>query len=172
MPNLILAAAPDERILWQHRPAWREFICSLVFGVLLLPVFGLGVIVLLYVIVARFRYVYLVTEERVACEVGILSRDISEIDILDLRDISLHQSLLQRILRTGDVGFSSAGQAGVEVMFRGVSHPELVKKIVRRQKKEINQEKTTQPTLVEPASIEQSGPESPTLSNHQGFLRR
>ncbi|GEM_PF-2188816 len=136
MANIILPDS-DERILWQHRPAWREFILWLVLGTLLLAALGLGIIIFLCVTIARFRCLYLVTEERVTCRVGFLCHDISEIDILDLRDISLHQSLLQRILRTGDVGFSSAGQAGVEVMFKGVSYPERVKEIVRQRKREI-----------------------------------
>lgn len=139
MANIVLPDS-DERILWQHRPAWREFIPWLVLGALLLAVLGLGIIIFLCVTVARLRCLYLITEDRVACRVGFLCHDISEIDILDLRDISLHQTLWQRILRTGDVGFSSAGQAGVEVVFRGVSHPELVKEIVRQQKREIRRE--------------------------------
>lgn len=152
--SFILANATDEQILWQKRPAWRDFMVSLIFGVLLLPVLGFGVIILLYVIIERFRCLYLVTEDRVACKVGILARDVSEIDILDLRDISLHQSFLQRILGTGDVGFSSAGQAGVEVTFKGVIHPERVKEIVRRRKREIQRELFRESGPAEPETDE------------------
>jgi uncharacterized membrane protein YdbT with pleckstrin-like domain len=138
--NLTFAEAGDEQILWQSRPAWRDFFALLMFGVFMLPVFGLGLIILIYVTIERFRCLYLVTEDRVVCKTGILARDVSEVDILDLRDISLHQSFIQKILCTGDVGFSSAGQSGVEVMFKGVSRPERVKEIVRQRKRELQRE--------------------------------
>jgi len=136
MASFSLANEDDEQILWQNRPAWREFSWSLLLAILLLPLYGLGLIALIYVIIERFQNLYIITEDRVMCEHGILSRDVSEVDILDLRDIALHQSLWQRVIGTGDVGFSSAGQAGVEVVFKGVTHPEWVKEIVRRRKRE------------------------------------
>ena len=139
-----MTIVPDDRdneeILWQNRPAWRDFIGTLAFGIVLIPLIGLGVLVLLYVIILRFRCLYVVTERRVSCSIGIMSRHVSEVDIVDLRDISLHQSFIQKILRTGDVGFSSAGQGGVEVLFRGVSRPERIKEMVRRRKRQLQQE--------------------------------
>jgi uncharacterized membrane protein YdbT with pleckstrin-like domain len=130
----------EEEILWQNRQSWREFFFSLVFGFVLLFFYGLGLIVILYVMIERFRCLYIVTSYRAVCETGILSRDISEIDILDTRDMSIHQSLWQRLLKTGDVELSSAGRPGAEVIFKGVKYPEDVIDIVRQRKREIQRE--------------------------------
>jgi uncharacterized membrane protein YdbT with pleckstrin-like domain len=140
MARFDFAEEPEEEVLWEKRPAWREFCGSLLIGAALLPLYGIGFFVLLYVFIERFRRLYFVTGERVVCESGILSRDVNEVDIIDLRDISLHQSLWQRLLGTGDVEFSSAGRPGVEVTFRGVWRPREIQDIVRRRKRELQRE--------------------------------
>lgn len=58
---------------------------------------------------------------------GIVSRHVHSIRIRDLRNINVRQSILQRILGIGDVEFSSAGGAGIEVTFYGVTRPMALK---------------------------------------------
>lgn len=58
---------------------------------------------------------------------GIISRDVHSIRVRDLRNINVRQSILQRILGIGDVEFSSAGGAGIEVTFFGVKAPLALK---------------------------------------------
>lgn len=148
MPNLILADSIDEQIIWQSRPAWRDFIFLLLLGTALLPILGIGVFVFVYVSIARLRHLYVVTEERCASQEGLLCRHLSEIDIVDVRDISLDQSFLQRLLRTGDLGLSSAGQDGIEVVFKGIGCPEQVKEMVRRRKRELQCEMLRESSLL------------------------
>jgi len=130
----------EQEILWQNRQSWREFFWPLLAGVALLPFYGVGFIVLLYAFIERFKCLYIVSAYRAQCKTGILSRDVSEIDIIDTRDISLHQSFWQRVLRTGDVELSSAGRPGAEVIFKGVKYPQEIVELVRRQKREIQRE--------------------------------
>jgi len=130
----------EEEILWQNRQSWREFFWPMLAGVALLPFYGVGFIVLLYVFIERFKCLYIVTAYRAQCKTGILSRDVSEIDIIDTRDISMHQTLWQRVLRTGDVELSTAGRPGAEVVFKGVKYPQAIVDLVRRRKREIQLE--------------------------------
>lgn len=130
----------EEEILWENRQSWREFCLSLLLGAVLLFFYGIGLIILLYVLIERFKCLYLVTSYRAACRTGILSRDVSEIDIIDTRDISIHQTLWQRVLKTGDVELSSAGRPGAEVIFKGVKYPEDLVDLVHQRKREIQRE--------------------------------
>jgi len=130
----------EDEILWENWQSWKEFLGLLALGFVLLFFYGVGLIVLFYVLVERYSRLYFITSYRAVCRVGILSRDVSEIDIIDVRDISIHQTLWQRMLRIGDVELSSAGRPGVEVTFTGVKYPQEVVEIVRRRKREIRRE--------------------------------
>ena len=130
----------EEETLWENRQSWREFMLSLLLGVALLAFYGVGILVLLYVLIERFKCIYLVTSYRAQCRTGILSRDRSEIDIVDIRDLSVHQTLWQRMLGTGDVELSSAGRPGAEVVFKGIKRPQEVIDLVHDRKLEILRE--------------------------------
>ena len=58
---------------------------------------------------------------------GIIGRDVQSIRVQDLRNVNVRQTIWQRLLGVGDVEFSSAGGAGVEVTFYGVTDPLGVK---------------------------------------------
>jgi len=77
-------------------------------------------------------YTYVVREDSVMSRQGILRRSSTEVRIGDIRAIRVRQSLLQRILHIGDVGFSSAAGDGEEVVFTGVSDPEGMKQLVQQ----------------------------------------
>ena len=76
-------------------------------------------------------YTYVVRNDAVYCRKGLLSRDSNEIRIADIRAINVRQSLSARILRVGDIGFSSAAGDEEEVTFMGVPDPIGVKKLVQ-----------------------------------------
>ena len=63
---------------------------------------------------------------------GIIGRDVQSIRVQDLRNVNVRQTIFQRLLGVGDVEFSSAGGAGVEVTFYGVTDPLGVKDRVMR----------------------------------------
>ena len=63
---------------------------------------------------------------------GIIGRDVQSIRVQDLRNVNVRQSIFQRLFGVGDVEFSSAGGAGVEVTFYGVLDPLGVKDRVMR----------------------------------------
>ncbi|NMC20383.1 MAG: PH domain-containing protein [Thermogutta sp.] len=109
--------------------------------------FGLGSVeILLFIIIPlltiiilildRNSRVYTVTTTRVMSESGIISRRVSEVGTRDIRFIDLKQGVLQRLLGLGSVSIGSAGHAGVEVEFAGISNPQGVRDIIRRVKDE------------------------------------
>ena len=80
----------------------------------------IGVVVLLY---RHYVWRFSINSSAIESCYGIISRNVHSIRIRDLRNINVRQSILQRILGIGDVEFSSAGGAGIEVTFFGVANP-------------------------------------------------
>lgn len=110
------------------RPAFRNYIVQLGFGVLLLPVYGLGLIFLIGPIYQRLSNSYHIENGRIENKKGLISRDINSIKLNNLRSINLKQGIFQRIVGTGNLEFSSSGGAGVEVVFKGVKKPTDLKR--------------------------------------------
>jgi uncharacterized membrane protein YdbT with pleckstrin-like domain len=88
----------------------------------------------LLVVVAfrRYSWRYTIDDRTIESRHGVIARNVQSIRIQDLRNVNVRQSLVQRLLRVGNVEFSSAGGAGIEVVFHGVSDPMAVKALAQR----------------------------------------
>lgn len=93
---------------------------------------GAAVILFLVVLYRHFCWTFTVSEDLVESQRGIIGRDVASTRIRDLRNVNVRQSLFQRIFGVGDVEFSSAGGAGIEVCFHGVKRPMEVKRLVQQ----------------------------------------
>jgi len=82
------------------------------------------------------RYVtrYSVTTRRVAERHGMIARREIEIEIRDIRMLSVEQSVLQRILGLGTLKIGTAAEAGIEIAFRGVGDPAGLKEKIAIQR--------------------------------------
>ena len=141
---------------YRDRPAWRNQWWQITIAALLPIVFILtayageryvsnatvhAVLVMLaaifvyliaVVVYRRFSWRYTIDGDTVESREGVIARNVQSIRIQDLRNINVKQSLVQRLLRVGDVEFSSAGGGGVEVVFFGVEYPMRVKALAQR----------------------------------------
>jgi uncharacterized membrane protein YdbT with pleckstrin-like domain len=79
----------------------------------------------------RFR----VANGTVAATYGLLSQETHEIEIRDIKDIVLKQSLLGRMLGHGTLEFSSAGRDTAEVVFEAIPRAKAVKDLVTQLKR-------------------------------------
>lgn len=149
MPSRITEKRPaEERTLWEGRRSfwnwWLRLMTADLFLLLALALWWAGhgrwsvwaVLAALLahatVLVQRASSLYAVTSERVIARNGLLSTRTDEVDIRDVRNISVEQSFFQRLLKLGDIGVSSAGSDGVEVVFTGIPEASAVKEIIRR----------------------------------------
>lgn len=80
---------------------------------------------------ARLTTRYVITNRSLSAEVGLFTRTSNEIRIVDIRGIAVRQSLIDRIIRTGDIAFSSSAGDSEEVIFRAVSNPVAIKELVK-----------------------------------------
>ncbi|NNJ25425.1 PH domain-containing protein [Alienimonas chondri] len=72
-----------------------------------------------------------VTGQRTTFRFGLISRDTSEVQHDDIRNLQVEQSGFDRLLGVGDLFLSSSGQDGLEIHAYGIPHPEHVADVVR-----------------------------------------
>lgn len=72
-----------------------------------------------------------VTDDRSIYQQGLVSRETSEVQHNDVRNIQLDQSFIQRLLKVGDIGISSSGQDDLEIVARRLPHPQRIIERIR-----------------------------------------
>jgi uncharacterized membrane protein YdbT with pleckstrin-like domain len=81
------------------------------------------VIVLFVGLFKRIATTYTISSQRLTIRTGILSRQLHEARLERVQNVNYQQSLLERILQVGTVTFDTAGEAGFNFSFVGVSEP-------------------------------------------------
>jgi uncharacterized membrane protein YdbT with pleckstrin-like domain len=147
-----------ERILWQGRPSWRSNLSHFLVWVpiALLPAIIAGAltakdqdtgldysvwiaisIILAILVVAidairRYATYYVVTTQRLRVRRGILSRREQTARFDRVQNVSISQSLMDRLLSVGAVSFDTAGtdEHHSEFTFAGISDPQSLVRIV------------------------------------------
>ena len=144
-------AEQTETIMYRGHPSWFSFAKGMLLALLLLLAavgsiqFGglkwlaLGTafssLTFCCVIIARQHRDYLVTDERVEVEWGLIGRSSKEVRVQDIRSIDVIEGGVLGFLGIGTVDFSSAGTDGVEVQFKNVRRPHRIKELVRQMQK-------------------------------------
>lgn len=127
-----------ENTLWIGHPSYLYYLGHFIFGAILLPFFGLGLIPLVYALLDRNTKTFTLTNKRVSTKVGIISRHIHEVSIRDVRNINVRQGIIERLFGLGTIEVGSAGTAGIEISFAGVKNPTTIRDKIRNQKDEID----------------------------------
>lgn len=88
---------------------------------------AIGLFFLLIVIVRRYSLRYSLINGRLIRNEGLISRNESSIRLADVRAVHLKQGVLDRLMNTGDVSFSSAAQSDADIVFKGVDDPKALR---------------------------------------------
>ena len=148
---------PGEEIFFHGHPSWRSLagfyakglVGSLVVGVIVgvitriadhhVKVGGVvvAVVVVFLVLVAigqvqRIQTTYSITNQRLAIETGLLSKQLHQTRLERVQNVNSDQSLGDRILRIGTVDFDTAAEADFDFSFRGVGDPRGIVRTVDR----------------------------------------
>lgn len=94
-----------------------------------------AVLVLTLIVMGVWKIVSLaetleITNKRSILRRGLFSKSTTEVVHNDIRNFQITQSFLQRILRVGTIGISSAGQDAVEIIMHDAARPEEVRRII------------------------------------------
>ena len=139
---------PGEEILYEGHPSWRAILDFYIKGLLVTAVICLLVAVgtnifgdetetglvsiialvgvaltILIGFVKRVATSYTITNRRLHIKRGIVSRTIQETRLERVQNVNYQQSVLQRILQSGNVDFDTAAGDDYNVVFAGVSDP-------------------------------------------------
>jgi uncharacterized membrane protein YdbT with pleckstrin-like domain len=146
---------PGEETFYDGHPSWRSIFSFYFRGLLVALVLGiivgvitratgksvnvlLVVLVVLVVMVAdvllgfiiRIATRYKITSQRLTIHVGILRRDMHETRLERVQNVNVSQTVMDRLLRVGTVTFDTAGEAGYNFAFHGVSNPDYIVRTV------------------------------------------
>ncbi len=127
-----------ENTIKEDKPALISYLCFFVLGVLLLAVYGLGILVIIGAIIHRNSMIYTITNKRVRTKKGILGRKIDEIDLNHIRNVSLRQNLEAKLFGYGDVLIGTAGTAGYEIIIERIKHPQDTMTLIKDLQKKVS----------------------------------
>ncbi|MDS0281288.1 PH domain-containing protein [Haloarcula onubensis] len=127
----------DEEILWAGQPATETLYGAVLVGIPLLPLLGLGLLVIASAYLTRENTDYVITDKSVYKKTGIFSRSVSEVEYEKVQNTSFSVGVVGRYFGYGNVDISTAGGSGVEMSLRGVTEPQDVQKRLSRRVKEV-----------------------------------
>ena len=139
----------DERVIWTGRPSWRGRLSilapGLVLALLVLALLlwaGVGapislVVALVIAVVAivwglleTLRWKYTITNRRVFVRHGLVSVNEQTARLERVQDLTLRQTLFDRLFRVGRLDIDTAGSEGGALQFKALENPAQVREIL------------------------------------------
>ena len=160
--------SPGEHVIYEGHPSWRSTFGFYVLGILIAAAAaaiayfaadksagvataaGLAVLIIVLVVgwLRRITTRYLITNRRLQIRRGILARNVEETRVDRLVDVTVHQSVWQRVLAIGAVDFDNASaQQGDLFRFVGIAHPHEITRAINR----VHEQERAQPSPPQPA---------------------
>lgn len=99
----------NESIIERAQISWLSELFSIVLGFILLFLYGLGLIVLLFVFIKIWTTELALTNQRIIAKMGLIRRDTVELKLDKVESLGVHQSILGRILGYGTIIVTGTG---------------------------------------------------------------
>lgn len=140
----------DETQIFSTSPSWRSqfgkhvvvVVVAILVGVVvgLVAEIGIGIaagVVLALVAIGvlwaeRSRTTYMVTSQRIQVREGFLSKEVQQTRLDRIQNVTLDQSVADRLLRIGTVDYDTAGDDGSRFRMTGVANPDALVRLVDR----------------------------------------
>lgn len=137
-----------ETVLFEGHPSWRSallffvkgFLFAVVVGAALYfaisPAAGIGAgvaiaaLTILLSILLRSATEYVITDERLHIRRGIVSRTIQETRLGRVQNVTVSQTIWERLLQIGKAEFDTASQDQNDFVFAGIADPDEVRAAV------------------------------------------
>ena len=132
---------PGERIVFDGHPSPRAalsffaptFLGIVVISVIVGLVASVGLAILVFVVLTALMVLagvirraatdYVVSTQRLYIRQGILSKKIQQTRITRVQNVNTNQTLMDRIMRVGNIDFDTAGTDDFEFAFVGIADP-------------------------------------------------
>lgn len=119
-----------ETLIWEGKASWKSGI-SLLDIILFLPTGGVWIIVPAIKIIKLNKLKYKVTTQRIVIKEGIASTSSSEIELYRVKDLSITQTFMQKILNIGDITIQSAGIQNTNLEMKGIPNAYELREQIR-----------------------------------------
>ncbi|NLW82435.1 MAG: PH domain-containing protein [Desulfovibrionales bacterium] len=129
-----MAAAPssdEEHQVFELKPTAKAFLGEIIFGILLIPVFLIGLILLLNVWYKVVSLKYRLTTQRLFVQKGLIAKHLEELELFRVKDVTVKQGILQRLLGFGTIIVLSTDDSNPQVLLIGINKPVDVKETIR-----------------------------------------
>ncbi len=98
-----------EQVIYQARLSmWSQFVLILV-GIVLLPAFGIGLLLMLWAWIICRTTELSITNKRIISKIGIFKRSTMELRLDKIESIKVDQGFMGRILNFGSITISGTG---------------------------------------------------------------
>ena len=131
----------DEKTIYRERPSWLNYYVLYIMGIIISGITfkageisgGLIILLITGMLAAlfRFRYLFIVANDRIITRVGLIARNTTEMRIRHIRTTMVRQNIVERLLDIGTLITISAAEGEAAVIFKGISEPQGVKERIR-----------------------------------------
>jgi uncharacterized membrane protein YdbT with pleckstrin-like domain len=122
--------ADEEQDILMARPTMKAFLGEVIVGCLLAPV-GIGLIIIAAVWYKTRALRYRLTNERLFVHKGLIAKCVEEIELFRVKDQSMRQGLIQRLLGFGSITVLSTDDSTPVLNLVGINNPMAVKERIR-----------------------------------------
>ena len=146
----------NEHVIFDGHPSWRGTLSFYVRGIMLAALggaiaavvtaigssFSLTTTILVFVVLAvlvllagflwRLTTTYTITNQRLTIRRGVLSRHLQQTRVERVQNVNVDQSVVDRVMRVGQVDFDTAGTDDSDFRFVGISNPSAIAAAVDR----------------------------------------
>jgi len=122
----------EEKNLWEGVSSqWINFGYNIL-CVLLLPVFGLGLLMFIWRYLTTKFNKYEITNERIIEHKGVLSRTTDELELYRVKDIKLDQPFFLRLFKLSNIVLSTTDRTKSIVTIQGIEDGQELRNILRK----------------------------------------
>ena len=118
----------NEEIVFRAKISWLSALVPLLLGAILLPLFGVGLVIIVPVVISRLTTELALTNQRIISKMGFISRQTVELRNEKIESIEVSQSVLGRILGYGSV--SARGTGGTATLIPYIKDPLKFRRVV------------------------------------------
>ena len=122
----------SEHPIWEGNPSHWNNVGPYVLSVILLPVFGLGLILFLVKFLELKYTRYRLTDQRLQITQGVFSRTTKNLELYRVKDLRLDRSFLQRMVGIGSIAMVTSDFILKNFRLEGVPNSEHIFEEMRR----------------------------------------
>lgn len=114
----------------EHPVMFKNHPFGFILSVILIPAFGVGIIIFLVWFLKTKALKLTVTDDDILFEKGLLSKERSELSLSSVRTVKVKQTFINRIFGVGSIEIFTAGDAA-EINIAGLPDPNRIRELIR-----------------------------------------